>query len=61
MTEADTNVKQAQVELLAAQQGAAKEEIDQAEVTVNQAKVELMAAREKLKAAKEQLQNAGGG
>jgi multidrug resistance efflux pump len=48
VTQADENVKQAQVELLAARQGSNQADIDQAEVNVKQAEVELMAAKRKL-------------
>ena len=51
VTEAEVNVKQAQVVLMAAQRGADQAAIDQAEANVKQAQVVLMAAREKLKAA----------
>jgi hypothetical protein len=59
-SQAEVNVKQAEVVLLAAQRGSAQEEIDQAEVDVKQAQVVLLAAREKLKATQEKLQSAQG-
>jgi hypothetical protein len=61
VTQAEDNVRQAQVELLAARQGSAQADIDQAEDNVKQAEVELLAAREKLKEAQESLRTAQGG
>jgi len=46
---ADGNLKQKQVELLAAQRGADASAIEEAENNLRQAEVELVAAREKLK------------
>jgi hypothetical protein len=49
VADADGNLKQKQVELLAAQRGADPSAIETAENNLHQAEVELLAAREKLK------------
>jgi hypothetical protein len=51
LTQAEDNLKQAQVELLAARRGPDPAGIEQAETNVKQAEVELLAAQEKLRAA----------
>jgi hypothetical protein len=52
VAEADDNLKQKQVELLAARNGSDLSTIDTAEANLHQAEVELLAAREKLKEAR---------
>jgi hypothetical protein len=51
VAEADDNLKQKQVELLAARSGSDQSAIDAAEANLHQAEVELLAARERLKEA----------
>lgn len=58
--EAEENVNQKQVELLAARQHAVAEDIDRAENNLRQAEVELLAAQTQLKEAQGKQQTAGG-